>query len=210
MEIFGIEMDRWVILFYISFGFFLTQLLRSYYVKHDPQYSDPEYNRRWHNYIMEEGEKGRFEVGLSFFHSRKDTVGYKFGYRSAILLGITTFFILLPILFHLPNHEINGLETFSRDYMLWIAFPLVSIWLIADFFGPSLTKFILNGTLIAMTFLIFYLSLSNNGKTWVITPFLAIFWGLIGIGYKWLTSWVRDRLQKYGVIMVLLLFIECQ
>lgn len=198
------EIHEWIISLYLSVGFFLSQFLRSYYVKRDPQYSDVKYNRQWHNYVMDKNDKGkgRFEVGFSYFHSRKDTVRYRYGYITAIFLGITTLGILIPIFHLLPPYSNIGATQYIIDYLVWLIIPIVVIYCISDVFGPSLTKLVLNGALIVMVGLMIYVSFPDVSKPFwpIVSSLIAFVTLLVGIGYYWVISWVRDRVGKYGVI----------
>ena len=198
--------NEWTIILYLSFGFFVSQFLRSYYVKHDPQYGDENYNRQRHNYLMDEADKGkgRFEVGFSFFHNRKDTVSYKYGYITAVLLGLVTFCIMFSIFSLLPALEDISPKQFSREYLIWVILPLAAIFCLSDVFGPSLMKLILNGALIVLAGLMFYVSFPDLPRPfWAIAGFLLAFVSfLVTIGYRWITSWVKDRVGKYGIIAV--------
>lgn len=198
------EVNQWIISLYLSFGFFWSQFLRSYYVKRDPQYGDAKYNRQWHNYVMDQDDrgKGRFEVGFSFFHSRKDTVRYRYGYVTAILLGLITLGILVSIFNILPAFGSIDAMQYFRNYLIWLIIPLVAIYCISDVFGPSLVKLILNGALIVMAGLMFYVSFPDVSKPFL--PIAALVIGFVSfiatIGYRWVTSWVKDRIGTYGVL----------
>jgi hypothetical protein len=149
---------------------------------------------------MDPQEKGRFEVGLSYFHSRRDTVGYRYGYMTAILLGIISFLIVFSIFQLLPPLGTIHSEQFLKNYLLWLALPFISLLIIADVFGPSATKNYLNLALLLIAGLMIYISMPDAiAPFWTALGFFLTITSILGaVGRWWITGPVKDRLQRYA------------
>lgn len=167
---------------YFSISIVLSQILHTYYVKNDPAY------------------KGRLGIGIPFFN--KDTVDYKFGYSSAVVVLISSTFVLFSVFNLLPPLGNLTFDKLFFDYALWIFLTIIGIGLISEMTNPSATKILLDLTAVFMICIILYSS--------TISPNTAIIAMSIGtmttvvflVGINWISQFQKDRVKESGYVHV--------
>lgn len=160
---------------YFSISITLSQILHTYYVKKDPKYN------------------GRLGIGIPFFN--KNTVDYKFGYISAIVVFFSSMLISLSIFNLLPALDNLSVKDLFFNYSIWIFLPLVGLNLFSWTFNPSATKILLDSTTLFMVAIILYSSAVNPNSNIVMSSIIFMASMTSGMGIVWVSQFQKHRLD---------------
>jgi hypothetical protein len=161
---------------YVGVAMFLAQFLYAHYVRNDPEF------------------KGRLPMGIRF--SGNFTVNYKYGYRSAYLLGVCSMLLVAVLLLFFPEVQSLTIAELIRNSW-WRLMATLVLVLFSHFLATSTTKLAFNLSTVGMMWLSLYASIAEANFEFLVQSIIAFaaFMGALGVG--WFMFFQAPRLRKF-------------